>query len=309
MKNIFLALVLLLLVSCNADTQEKKGKKKKKAAATETAATTSTLNNAFTNVAQLPKKLKEISGIAKDGNYLWAISDNPKSDIYKLDLSGNVVQQISIGDVKVSDVEDVAVDAEYLYIADVGDNDGSRGDRQIIKIKKSALGTTEKVQANGEIIQFSFPDQGNVKKKNNDYDCEAIFSLSNALYLFTKRRNDGKTELFMLPKSSGKQTVKYIAEFDSKGLITGAAINESGTEVALVGYQKGHQQPFIWLLNGFTGGNFFSGKQQQFVLTNERNDWQVESITFKDTQTLLFACEETQDEAATLYSIDKKDFK
>jgi hypothetical protein len=255
----------------------------------------------------MPKKLKEISGIAKDGNFIWAISDNPKSDIFKLDLSGNVVQQLSMKNITVTDVEDVTADADYLYVADVGENDGSRGQRQIIKIKKADIGTGEKVDVDGEIIHFSFPTQGDIQKKeNNEYDCEALISFNDALYLFTKRRNDLQSELFMLSKTTGSQIPKFIAMFNSKGLITGASINGEGNEVALVGYQHGHKQPFIWLLNGFNGNNFFSGKHQEYVLRNDEKDWQVESITYKDDGTILFGCEETKDERASLYTIDKK---
>lgn len=267
----------------------------------------SLVNNNIPAIAQMPKKLKEISGIVKDGNFLWAISDNPKADIYKLDLSGNVVQQITLKNNTVSDVEDVTADANYLYIEDVGDNDGNRTERQIIKIKKSAIGNGEKADVEGEAIRFSFPPQSGVQtKKENENDCEAIISYKDALCLFTKRRSDKQTQLFMLPKTPGRQVPKAIALFDSKGLITGAAINDAGDEVALVGYQKGHQQPFIWLLSGFTGNNFFSGQQQQYVLTNDDKDWQVEGITYKDNNKLFFTCEATDDFAATLYVIAKE---
>ena len=45
--------------------------------------------NTFSLKKELPKKLKEISGIAKDGKMLWAIVDSKNADIYKLDLNGN----------------------------------------------------------------------------------------------------------------------------------------------------------------------------------------------------------------------------
>lgn len=98
----------------------------------------------------------------------------------------------------------------------------------------------------GEIIRFSFPELEDMqKKKKNEYDCEALISFNDAIYLFTKRRNDLQTELFMLPKIVESQVPKSIGVFNSKGLITGASINSAGTEVALVGYQHGHKHPFI----------------------------------------------------------------
>jgi hypothetical protein len=296
----------LLLFSCNSSIQTKKEKKNSKELSAESSVDNKGM---FSIVAQLPKKLKEISGMEKDGNFLWAISDNPKAAIYKLDLSGNPVQELTVENTTVSDVEDVAVDADYLYIADIGDNDGTRGQRQILKIEKSSIGNDEKAKVKADVISFSFPSQDIKKKKDNDYDCEAIFSNGNNLYLFTKRRSDGKTELFELAKTKGNQTPKSITTFNSEGMITGASINEAGKEVALCGYQHGHQQPFIWLLNEFKGNNFFSGQQKRYVLTTDKKDWQVESITFKDENSLLFACETTSDMPATLYSISKNVFK
>ena len=308
MKKIILPLIALLVVSFNACTQDqKKEKGKKKETKTEAV---SKSNNSFSTIAEMPKKLKEISGIVKDGNFFWAISDNPKSDIYKLDLSGNVVQQLRLKNTPVTDVEDVTVDAVYLYIADIGDNNGNRGERQIIKIKKSDIGTGEKEDVDGEVIRFSFPSKGDVqKKKKNENDCEAIISYKGALYLFTKRRNDKQTELFMLSEKAGMQVPKSIALFNSKGLITGATINSVGNEVALAGYQNGHKKPFIWLLSAFIGNNFFSGQQQNYVLANDEKNWQVESITYKDNAALFFACEETPDYPATLYLITKDQLK
>lgn len=306
MKKIILPLVAFIVLSCNATQKKvKEATQKTEQAAVERA---STGNNNFSAIAKMPKKLNELSGIAKDGNFIWAISDNPKALIYKLDLSGNVVQQLRLKKIKVTDVEDVTVDEQYLYIADVGDNDGSRGGRQIIKIKKATIGSGEKVDVEGEVIQFSFPAHAE-KKKNNEYDCEALVNFNGALYLFTKRRNDLQTELFMLAKTTGNQVPKSIALFNSKGLVTGASINSTGTELALVGYQQGHKQPFIWMLSGFSGNNFFSGKQRQYVLRNDKKEWQVESVTYKDDGTIYFGCEKTKDEPATLYIIDKKSMK
>lgn len=307
MKNTLLPFALLILLSCNASTKQKKGKESGKEIGIEASAITS--GTSFTTIAKLPKKLKEVSGIKADGAYLWAICDNPQSPVYKLLLSGEPVQELRLGNIPVSDVEDVTTDADYLYIADVGDNDGKRQERQVIKIKKASLGTEKEVQAQGEIIRFSFPASGGGKKKDNDYDCEAILSYGNALYLFTKRRGDDKTELFMLSKTPGEQVPKSIALFDSQGLITGAALNESGTEVVLTGYQKGHRQPFLLLLTGFGNNNFFSGQQRRLALAAGTEDWQVESITFKDARSLLFACEATPDHPATLYGIDKDRIK
>jgi hypothetical protein len=83
----------------------------------------------FSFTKELPKKLKEISGLARDGDHLWAIIDSKNADIYKLDFSGKIIQQIHLSNFKLKDVEAVTADEKYIYVGDVGDNNGTRPDR------------------------------------------------------------------------------------------------------------------------------------------------------------------------------------
>ncbi|MFL5810532.1 MAG: SdiA-regulated domain-containing protein [Flavisolibacter sp.] len=256
---------------------------------------------------ELPAELKEISGIAKDGNFLWAITDNKKRTIYKLDLSGNLVQQIEVSNAAFEDVEAVTSDRDYVYVGDVGDNNGTRSTRSIMRIPKSSIGNNSQATASGEMISFTFPDEGEVKnKKSNNYDCEAMISFKDSLYVFTKRRDDMKTELYALPKSPGSYTARSISIFKTKGLVTDAAVNKSNNEIALVGYDEGHTKPFIWILSNFKGNDFFSGNHERFDLTNEKQlDWQVEGISYGDGNHLFLSCEKTKDVRNTVYSIDR----
>lgn len=279
MKIIALALFVLLIKKANA--QENKFELKK----------------------ELSKELKEISGIAKDGKALWAIVDTKNAGIYKLDLNGTILQTIHLNNYKLKDAEAVSVDNEYLYVGDVGDNNGTRPNRTIIRIAKSSIGHQSLVNVDGELINFTFPDEGTVKKKkSNNYDCEAMISYQDSLYVFTKRRDDMKTGLYALPKSEGTYQARSIALFKTKGLVTDAAVNEKGNEIALVGYDEGHTRPFIWILSHFSGNNFFSGNYKHFELTNEKKlDWQVESITYRDKDSFFIACEKSKDVSNTLY--------
>jgi hypothetical protein len=258
---------------------------------------------------ELPKELKEISGLAKDGNVLWAIVDTKNADIYKLDLDGNILQIIHLSNYKLKDVEAVSIDRKYLYVGDVGDNNGTRENRTIIRIAKSSIGNNPTATVTGDLINFTFPDEGIVKKKkNNNYDCEAMISYKDSLFVFTKRRDDLKTQLYVLPKSPGTYSARSIALFKTKGLVTDAAVNEKGNEIALIGYDEGHTRPFIWILSNFSGNNFFSGNYKRFELTNERKlDWQLESIEYKNYDSFFIACEKSKDVSNTLYVLQKSE--
>ncbi|MFL5774504.1 MAG: hypothetical protein ACJ75F_15175 [Flavisolibacter sp.] len=264
-------------------------------------------SNVFSLEKHLPKELKEISGVTKDGNALWAIADNSKNALYKLDLSGNISQKYIVNNVDFINAEAVTNDQHYVYIGDVGDNAGTRPFRSIIRISKSDLNNKNTVR--GEEIRFTFPDEGIIKKKKqNDFDCEAIMNFHDSIYLFTKRRDDGRTELYVLPKSPGSYVARSIGIFKVKGLITDAAVNPDGNEIAIIGYDEGHTNPFIYVFNNFSGNNFFSGTHKRYELTaNKKIGWQVESISYADNDSFFISCEKTADVPNTLYRISKSE--
>lgn len=256
----------------------------------------------------LPKELKEISGISASGSDIWAITDKPHARIYRLDLSGNLKEQIEITNAEATDVEAVASDADYVYVGDVGDNNGDRAERKIIKVSKANIKPGSEAKVTSETIEFTFAEQGQaVKKKQNNYDCESLISYKDSLYVFTKDREDKETRLFALPKTPGKYTARFIDSFNSKGLITDAAINPANDELALIGYHKGHRFPFIILFNKFSGNDFFSGSHKKINLADEPWDWQLEGITYGSNNMLYFSCEGTKQVPATFYGIKRED--
>lgn len=256
----------------------------------------------------LPKELKEISGLSAYNNFFWAITDKPKARVFKLDANGNLLQTINVANTEAADVESVTSDSSFVYIGDVGDNNGDRVERKIIKISAKNIPTTAEAEVPGEIIEFTFPQETVVeKKKLNNFDCESLLSFKDSLYVFTKDREDNETKLYVLPKTPGKYMARYISSFNSKGLITDAAINKQNTEVALIGYHKGHVYPFIFLFTKFSGNDFFSGEHQKINLADKPWDWQLEGITYSDKNGVYFSCEGTKEVPATFYGINRND--
>jgi hypothetical protein len=269
-----------------------------------------TREDVFLVQKKLPKELKENSGIVADGGVIWAITDEKVPYIYKLDEDGNLIQTVEITGVKMKDVEAITADAEFLYVGDIGDNSGDRKKRTIYKIRKSAIGSGKNVKIKAEEIEFKFKGfEEAEKKKHNEYDAEALISAGDHLYIFTKRRTDDKTELVSIPKTPGDYVAKSIMVFDSKGMITGAGINSTGSEIALIGYRSGHTNSFILLLSNFTAPDFFNGNQQRIELTKSKIDWQTEGITYWNDDIIYFSCETTSDVLATIYGVKKSNLE
>ena len=256
----------------------------------------------------LPKELKEISGLTAVGTDIWAITDKPKSRVFRLDATGKLLQTVNISNVEATDVEAVTSDSTFIYIADVGDNIGDRVERKIIKVKADGIPAGEEVQVTGETIEFTFPNEEVVEnKQQNNFDCESVLSFKDSLYLFTKDREDKETKLYVIPKIPGKYVARYISRFDSDGLITDAALNRQHNELALIGYHKGHLYPFILLFTKFRGTDFFSGDHQRIELAKKKWDWQLEGITYSNKNIVYFSCEGTKEVPATFYGIKRDD--
>ncbi len=153
----------------------------------------------------LEKSLHEISGLVADGKDLWAITDKPKAVLYKLDSKGKVQQEIDVTNASASDVECVTADDTYVYMGDTGDNDGDRDNRQIIKVKKTAIGKEKNEKVQGELIRFTFSDEVKTdKKKKNNYDCEAILNLGDSTLPVYQKKNGPADRTFFYTKNTGR---------------------------------------------------------------------------------------------------------
>lgn len=140
-------------------------------------------------IARLPKELKEISGLESyNDSLLFAINDGGNEPcVYLVNLDGKIVKTITL-DITNSDWEDIAIDEkkEFLYIADVGNNNNKRTNLCIYKVNIKEMFT--KTEIKPLKFTFHYPEQKAFPPTKDDmnYDCEAITISNNRIYLFTK---------------------------------------------------------------------------------------------------------------------------
>lgn len=236
-------------------------------------------------VTNLVSELRESSGLAYFNNQLWTINDSGNENIiYQVDESnGNTLKRVRVSNAENIDWESLAQNEEYLFIGDFGNNSGNRKDLTIYKIEKSKMISQEEVEA--DKITFSYPDQSDFTPalNNNNFDCEAFFFANGKLHLFSKNWLDNKTKYYTLPSTPGGYEAKFITEFDSQGLITGADINPITGDIAMIGYTNAgfSTQCFVWLFSGYPSFDIFQGKKNRIVLGSPAVLGQTEAIYLK----------------------------
>lgn len=254
-------------------------------------------------LAELPAKVKETSGLALIGDFLVTHNDKGKAnELVLIDAeNGSITQTITVSNIQNNDWEDVARNNEYLFIGDMGNNDGDRKNLAIYLIPINNINkNTTSIKSSGS-INFYYDEQKefDANKKHN-FDCEALLCYNNQLYIFTKNRLDNRTDLYALPIKPGNYPAKYIAGFEAGVRITGADISADGKKVAIIGYNK-KSVCILWTFENFKGDNFFAGKSKKYNLGSYSNVGQMEGIAFKDNSSIYISSEEIAHVPARLY--------
>jgi len=159
---------------------------------------------------------------------LWSFGDSGNlNGIYRIDsASGAILQVVVITNFPNVDYESITADATYIYVGDAGNNDGNRTDLKILRIKKADIAKSPGiVNVKADAINFSYTDQKDFEPNTNtNLDCEAMASIGNYLYLFSKDRGDLQTRCYKLPKDTGTYSIAPIATFNTDGKVTDATL-------------------------------------------------------------------------------------
>jgi hypothetical protein len=241
----------------------------------------------------LPPELNENSGIIYDRGIFWTFNDSGRPNIlYGVDRQGTIRSEITLSNGKNIDWEDIAQDERYYYIADTGNNRGNRRDLAIYKVAKSEIAIEGTQSVNAAIITFEYEDRTDfsVATHAHSFDCEALITLGDSLYLFTKDWVNGLTTTYSLPKAAGNYIARNRGSFDARGLITGADISIDGRYLALIGYNQ--FRPFGWIFSDFEPGNFFSANRIYLDMSSIFMA-QTEGIVFLSNDSIIISCERT----------------
>jgi hypothetical protein len=196
-------------------------------------------------VSFLPDEFRETSGLLFFNGQFWSINDSgglPVLYSFSL-LAPEIYQSVEVKSRSNSDWEELAEDDDHVFIGDFGNNFGSRDTLSILIINKEDI-LKGAIDSSFQ-ISFSFSEKTQSFKncRPNPFDCEAMVAVGDSLWIFTKNWQNETSWLYKLPKKPGYYSLSHQQILTPKTLITGAARNQSGKIIWLVGYH--HYSPVI----------------------------------------------------------------
>lgn len=227
--------------------------------------------------------LDETSGLLFYNNKLITHNDsgdNPK--LYEINTTtGNISRTVTITNATNVDWEDIAQDASYIYIGDIGNNNGNRTDLKIYKILKSDYDDADDT-ATAEILAYSYANQLDFTEKPNDnnWDAEGLISFGEKLLIFSKNWADNTVNVYSIPKTSGTHSASLVSTYNIGGLITGAETSPDESVIYLTGYTES-LNPFMYTIHSIPSNSLdiFSGTTSEKINIVSTGN-QVEAIAF-----------------------------
>lgn len=225
----------------------------------------------------LPAEVWETSGLLFHQDALVTHNDSGNDpNLFVLDtVSLEITRTVTISNAENVDWEDLAQDDEYIYIGDIGNNQGTRTDLGIYRITKQDFDASDTVMA--EKINYAYEDQTDFSGgANSDWDAEAIIVVGEYIILFTKQWQSNGTVAYQIPKSPGNHQAVRLESFASNGLITGGIYNPLSEVVFLSGYSQ-QLFPFVVRIENITD-TFAFGMPDRITLP--LSFMQIEAITY-----------------------------
>jgi hypothetical protein len=223
----------------------------------------------------------------------WTFNDSGgEASLYQVDPSrGSIIRKTVVRNAYNVDWEDIAMDATYIYVADVGNNLQTRDTLVIYRIPKNSLRTGEDEIDHTGLITLSFEEDIRLNQKGlSSHDCEALLAHGDSLYLFSKNWVEQSTSVFVFPAIPGHYQLRHSSRYEAGMLVTGADHHPESREVVLVGYRN--YMPVV-IRYGFLdnpGSIFCGGRARYYPLHLGR---QVEGICFDEAGHVYISAEQS----------------
>jgi len=239
----------------------------------------------FDKIGHIPSLIKESSGLVLIDDLFLTQGDSgnePTLFGFKYPFNTDSLQGLMpIPEAKNTDWEDLAFDGDsIIFIGDFGNNGNQRKDLKIIRYNMETM--------RSEVIEFEYQNQDYFppqKRKNQNFDCEAMFWYKSQLYIFSKNKKSKYVNVYRLSDSNPLQKLTPIESIKLKHTqVTSADISPDQNEIALLAYGK---VLFFSIIEDDTGKLSFRPKSCKRV----GRSGQAEAIIYLDNKNLMITNE------------------
>jgi hypothetical protein len=172
----------------------------------------------------------EASGVAVSARHpglLWTLNDSGEPQLFGFDASGKSAR-VTVTGAELRDWEDLALgkclSGTCLYIADIGDNRGSRQRVTVYRVPEPERGSAATAMA--EAFHAIYPD--------HPHDAEAfLVTPRDDWFIVTKEVPPRLYRFPAAPKPGSTMTLQLVRSINERIRITGAAASSDGQWVAL----------------------------------------------------------------------------
>ena len=257
-------------------------------------------------VTGLNDTINETSGLLLINGKLITHNDSgTSSDLYEIDsITGSITRTVHISNAQNVDWEDITSDENYIYIGDFGNNTGTRTDLKVYRISKNDFLNTVNDTVIADTILFSYAQQTDFTSATfaTNFDAEAMISLEDSLYIFSKNWGNARSYVYALPKIPGTYSLSITDSLETQGFVTGADYDPVSNSIVLVGYT--FTSSFLFQMSGFSGSSFSSGDMNRYNLALPNGySYQTEGICFQSNNYLYISSETGQGGTTGLYSL------
>ena len=232
-------------------------------------------------IAVLSDSLQESSGLTNLDGRLFSFNDSGNtSEIFEITPGSSYIKKTFQTGLRNIDWEAITNDGENFYVAEFGNNLGTRKDLKIYQIPFR----NDSVIANfSKTIPFFYPEQTDFTPKNinNNFDAEAMIFSDGNIHLFTKEWITNTVSHYVIDKNlTDNQPAQKIESFETGFVVTDASFFEN--KLYVVGYTKKASVYMMIFEKDETGNLFFNKPLKKFSLGRAFSIGQIEGITATD---------------------------
>ncbi|MFC4654622.1 hypothetical protein ACFO3I_06265 [Rheinheimera marina] len=193
------------------------------------------------NVQPLPVALGESSALSCEHGSLWSLNDSGnKAEVFQLSFSAQLQRQQALK-LTNRDWEALAWAGDVLWLADVGNNDGSRSELQLYGLNRQLKPEQR--------IRIRMPESSSLPYQH-DVDFESLVYWQQQLWLVSKSWKSLTARFYPINSSAPEQSLpqpRY--EVTLPFLVTDASAVPGTDQLVLVGYAP-PQQRFWQMIQG-----------------------------------------------------------